>query len=287
MKSVARSLVLCSSCLLLMTPVMASPLTAPPLMLANVYQGGHALAEYWISEKLDGVRGYWDGSQLWSRGGEPIHAPAWFTAGWPRQPMDGELWAGRGAFEKASGLSRQQQPDDAGWRAMHFMVFDLPAHGGVFDQRLPALRALIATLDLPWVQALDQVRIADAALLQARLDDVTSHGGEGLMLHRGASLYRADRSDDLLKLKPYDDAEARVVAQLPGNGKYQNMLGALLVETPSGLQFKLGSGFSDEERRNPPPPGSWVSYRYHGLTANGVPRFASFQRTNEDAAGAR
>ena len=111
-------------------------------MLANVYRPGVPLAEYWVSEKLDGVRGYWDGARLWTRGGEPIFAPAWFTAGWPALALDGELWAGRGQFAHAVSTVRQQQPDDAAWRRMRFMVFDLPAHGGSFDQRWPALQQL-------------------------------------------------------------------------------------------------------------------------------------------------
>ena len=122
---------------------------APALLLANVYRPGMRLADYWVSEKYDGVRGYWDGHTLRTRGGETVAAPAWFTAGWPDTPMDGELWAGRGRFSHAQSTVRQQQPDDAAWREMRFMVFDLPAHGGTFDQRLPALNQLVESLDQP------------------------------------------------------------------------------------------------------------------------------------------
>ncbi len=256
----------------------------PPVMRAGVYSGDVPLADYWVSEKLDGVRGYWDGHKLLTRGGNRVPAPAWFTAGWPAVPLDGELWLGRGEFERASGIVRRQQADDAEWRAMRFMVFDLPAHGGSFDQRLPALQALLAKLAVPWVQPVAQFRVADAEALQARLDAVVAAGGEGLMLHRGSGRYRAARTDDLLKLKPLDDAEARVVEYLPGTGKYEGQLGALLVERPDGLRFRIGTGFSDAQRREPPPLGSWVTYGYSGLTAGGVPRFARFLRLRDDLA---
>lgn len=252
------------------------------VMLANVYHPGVALARYWVSEKMDGVRGYWDGARLWTRGAEPIAAPAWFTAGWPPVPLDGELWAGRGQFAHAVSTVRQQQPDDAAWRRMRFMVFDLPAHPGSFDQRLPALRALLARPVRPTLVPVPQFRVADQAALQTLLRQVVRGGGEGLMLHRGDAPYRALRSDDLLKLKTHDDAEARVIAHLPGHGKYQGMLGALLVETADGHRFRLGSGFSAAERQAPPALGTWVTYRFRGLNPSGLPRFASFMRVRED-----
>ena len=251
----------------------------PALLLAGRYRPGIALADYWVSEKYDGVRGHWDGRQLRTRGGAPIAAPAWFTAGWPATPLDGELWAGRGGFEQAQSTVARQQPDDADWRRLRYMVFDLPAAPGAFDERLPALRAAVAAIGQPWVVAVPQRRVASDAELQALLASVVRGGGEGLMLHRGASLYRAGRGDDLLKLKPFDDAEARVLAHLAGRGKHAGRLGALWVETPEGQRFALGTGFSDAQRATPPPVGSWVTYRYRGLhEGSGLPRFASFLR---------
>lgn len=255
---------------------------APALLLAQVYRPGLPLQDYWVSEKYDGVRGFWDGRTLRTRGGETVQAPAWFTAGWPEVPMDGELWAGRGRFSHAQSTTRQQQPGDVAWRQMRFMVFDLPGDKGTFDQRLPALNALVESLGQPWVQAVPQRRVANDAALQALLHRTVRAGGEGLMLHRGASLYRAGRSDDLIKVKTHEDTEARVVAHLPGKGRHAGRLGALLVEMPSGQRFRLGAGFSDADRERPPPVGSWVTYRFRGTHDGGLPRFASFVRERED-----
>lgn len=263
-------------------PLPAPAADAPALLLAQVYRPGLLLRHYWVSEKYDGVRGYWDGHRLRTRGGETIAAPAWFTAGWPATPLDGELWAGRGRFGHAQSTVRQQQPDDRAWRKMRFMVFDLPGDPGTFDERLPALQALVARLGQPWVQAVPQQRVATDAALQALLARTVRAGGEGLMLHRGASLYRAGRSDDLLKLKTHEDAEARVVAHLPGKGRHAGRVGALLVEMPSGQRLRLGAGLSDADREHPPPVGSWITYRYRGLHAGGLPRFASYLRVRED-----
>jgi len=277
------------------TPVAQAQVTKPALMLANVYHPGVALADYWVSEKYDGVRGFWDGQKLLTRGGQPINPPAWFTANWPTTPMDGELWAGRGQFQKALSIVRQQTPDDAAWRGIQFMVFDLPAEPGPFTDRLTKLNSVVAKLAVPWVKAVPQSKATSHAALQSQLRQITkagadgiSAGAEGLMLHRGSSLYKGVRNDDLLKVKTHDDAEARVVGHIPGKGKYVGQLGALLVEMPSvdgqaAKRFKLGTGFSDTQRQNPPAVGSQVTYRYRGLSDSGIPRFASFMRQREDS----
>lgn len=258
----------------------ALSITAPSLTLAMVYQPGLALADYWVSEKYDGFRAYWDGTRLLSRQGRVFPAPDWFIAGFPALPMDGELWLGRGQFEALASIVRQQQPHD-GWREVRFMVFDLPAAGGNFTQRLAQLQQTLAAAQVPWLRAVPQWRVADEAQLLEQLDAVVVGGGEGLMLRRGTAPYQSGRSDDLLKLKPREDAEATVIGYLPGKGKYTGMMGALLVETPAGLHFRIGTGFSDAERRDPPPLGSVITYQYSGLTRHGVPRFARYLRLRE------
>jgi len=256
---------------------------APALMLANVYRPGVPLHDYWLSEKYDGLRGFWDGQRLLTRGGDVVAAPAWFTAGWPAEPMDGELWIGRGRFEEALSTVRRQTPIDDAWRRVRFMVFDLPAHPGRFTDRIQAYQSLVQQLKQPWLQAVAQERVASHAELTARLDRLVKKGGEGLMLHRGDSFYRAERNDDLLKVKTHEDAEARVVQHLPGRGRHTGRMGALLVETREGIRFRLGSGFTDAQREHPPALGDWVTFRFRGVNESGVPRFASFVRGRPDA----
>src|SRR5690554_4513608 len=126
---------------LLLAPALAAP---PRLMLATDHREGIEVGDYYVSEKLDGVRGHWDGRALWTRGGNRIEAPEWFTAGWPRVALDGELWLGRGRFEEASGVVRTLGGEHPGWREMRFMVFDLPGHDGRFAQRLASMRTVLA-----------------------------------------------------------------------------------------------------------------------------------------------
>jgi len=277
-------MILRSICLVLLLLLLlpAAPLCAgqgpPRLMLATGYVAGLEVGDYWVSEKLDGVRGQWDGRRLRTRSGLSVEPPAWFTANWPAVPMDGELWIARGRFEEISTIVRAAPADDVAWRRVRFMVFDLPSDGRRFEARVARMRTLLDQAGIAWLRPIPQFRVRDAGVLDARLKAVVAAGGEGLMLHHRNARYRVGRSEDLVKLKPFDDAEARVVGHTAGRGKYTGMLGALIVQRADGLRFRLGSGLSDAQRATPPPVGTVVTYRYNGLTANGVPRFARFMR---------
>jgi len=253
-----------------------------PLLLADRYQGSVDVSRYWVSEKLDGVRAHWDGRQLRFRSGNIVPAPDWFIAALPPQPLDGELWIARGTFERLSGIVRREVPNDAEWRRVRYMVFELPAAVGSFTDRIERIRAIVAQAGAPWLQAVGQFRLPDDKSLRRKLDEVVRGGGEGLMLHLADAPYATGRSPALLKLTPWLDAEARVVAYLPGKGKHAGRLGALRVAMPDGRQFSLGSGFTDAQRSDPPTIGTLVTYRYRELTRKGMPRFPRFLRVRQE-----
>lgn len=253
-----------------------------PQQLATVYHHGLELQQYWVSEKLDGIRARWTGSQLVTRTGHVIHAPPWFVEGFPAQIVDGELWLARDSFEQTVSIVMRDNPGED-WQKITFMLFDLPEHKGNFSQRLSELQRIVDSAASPYLKLIAQFKVADEVQLLSQLDESVAQGAEGLMLHHQDALYQDGRSASLLKLKKYQDAEATVIAHVEGKGKYTNMLGALLVELDNGLQFKIGSGFSDIQRREPPPIGSTITFKYFGLTAKGIPRFASFLRSKPEA----
>jgi DNA ligase-1 len=250
----------------------------PELTLAKVYRPGIDLDQYLVSEKLDGVRAYWDGEKLLTRQGNTISAPTWFTADFPAHPLDGELWSGRGGFERLNGILRKKAPLDQEWRGIRYMLFELPNSPLIFSERYQQLQLLVAESANPNLGVITQYSLEDHAGLMRKLEETVTAGGEGLMLHRKDALYRSGRNSDLLKVKPYLDGEARVIGHQPGQGKYRGMLGSLLVEMPNGTRFRIGTGFSDQVRKHPPPIGSLITFKYHGLTGNGIPRFASYLR---------
>ena len=253
----------------------------PPLLLANVWNPSIDPTGWWISEKYDGLRGYWDGRRIWTRQGNLIHAPNYFFAELPRDiALDGELWISHGKFEETISIVRSETPDDR-WKSVHFMVFDAPQAKGTFEERMQFLRVTLPEKNR-FVRVVTQERCQGVAQLLAERDRIVRLGGEGLMLRQPESAYEPGRSPTLLKVKPYDDAEATIIAHEPGKGKFAGKLGALRVRTDDGREFSVGSGLTDADRESPPPVGTVITYRFRGLTAKGLPRFPSYLRVHRD-----
>jgi len=248
------------------------------IMLPKVYRGGIELSGWLYSEKLDGIRGYWDGRRLLSRNGIPFETPPSFTVNFPPFPLEGEIWGGRGTFEKTAAIVRRQGPDP-GWLELRFAVFDVPDNPGGFEERLRQAANWFSLHPSPNAFVIEHRRVDSEERLRAELARVETAGGEGLVLRKSGSPYTAGRSPNILKVKSYQDREAVVIEHLPGTGRNRGRLGALLVELPeSGLRFKIGTGFKDEERDNPPPLGSLITFKYYGLYESGLPRFPVFMR---------
>jgi DNA ligase-1 len=250
----------------------------PPLLLAQTWTNDVDLAGWWMSEKLDGVRAYWDGRQLLSRLGNVLHAPDWYIAELPPVPLDGELWLGRKSFQRTVSIVRRQDKSDH-WREISYLIFDAPAQEAPFEDRLSFLRDALAGTKAGHVQLHQHELCRSLDHLRGELARVESLGGEGLMLREPGSRYQIGRSPSLLKVKTFHDAEARVVDHQPGSGRHKGRLGALVVALADGTQFSVGTGFTDAQRENPPPIGSTITFRYQELSDRGVPRFPSFVRS--------
>jgi DNA ligase 1 len=253
----------------------------PPILLANPWDNDQDLTGWWMSEKLDGVRAYWDGKAFISRLGNRYHAPDWFTVGLPDTPLDGELWGGRKKFQRTISVVRRQDKSDH-WKEISFVVFDVPSHAGPFEERMDLVRSHLDRNKPAHAKYLDQHPCKGVDHLREELKRVESLGGEGLMLRRPGSRYEVGRSSSLLKVKSFFDAEALVIEHLPGTGRHLGRLGALLVELPDGVRFSVGTGFSDKERKSPPPLKSIITFRYQELSEAGVPRFPSYVCVRDD-----
>jgi DNA ligase-1 len=248
--------------------------SAPPILLAHKWELTHDPTGWWMSEKLDGLRAYWDGTRFLSRLGNTFVAPAWFTEQLPTEVLDGELWAGRKRFGRANGIVRSGAGSDE-WKGVSFVVFDAPNATGGFEDRIAHARQLLAN-HATHARVLDHDVCSGLDHLRAELARVEGLGGEGLMLRKPGSSYAVGRSTTLLKVKTFHDAEARVIGHAPGTGKHEGRLGALVCQLPSGATFNVGTGFSDAEREAPPAIGSAITFRYQELSDDGVPRFPSY-----------
>lgn len=254
----------------------------PDLMLAKVFHQHVDVTQFWVSEKLDGVWARWNGAKLISKGGHIFAAPDWFIQGFPNMPLDGELWMERGRYEDTVSIVRQQVPHES-WKQIKLMVFDLPAHGGIFSKRVEAMNNMASEINSPYLAVIEQFRVDSYAALMDKLVEINKQGGEGLMLHRQSAIYQSGRSGNLLKVKPFEDAEAVVIGYKSGKGKNTGLMGSIKVRMENGKEFYIGSGFTQKQRQNPPPVGSVVTYRYRGLTGSGIPRFAVFMRLRDES----
>ncbi|HEX4608084.1 MAG TPA: DNA ligase [Urbifossiella sp.] len=255
----------------------------PPVLLAETWDNAVDLAGWWMSEKLDGVRAYWDGKQFISRQGNLYHAPDWFIDGLPAVPLDGELWVARKAFQRTVGIVRRQDKPDI-WTEVRFLVFDAPAAGGPFEDRVAFLRDGFAGWGAKYTALHGHQLCRGVDHLREELTRVEGLGGEGLMLREPGSKYEAGRSGTLLKVKSFRDDEAAVMGHEPGKGRHAGRLGALTVRLASGKVFSVGTGFTDRERQSPPPVGATITFRYQELTDAGVPRFPSYIGLRTDGA---
>jgi DNA ligase-1 len=261
-------------------------LFGPPLLLAMT------LAEVpkfkiegsWLSEKLDGVRAYWDGTQFKSKAGNVFQAPAWFTQGMPSHPLDGELWLGRGMFQRTLSMIRNKESAD--WIKAKYVTFDVP-HLTVltFEDRqlvMQASHVLYAKPPNPaaWIM-LAQRLCAGRADMDAELARVVAAGGEGVMLRAAGSEYEVGESATLIKVKLFSDTEATVIGYTNGKGKNKGLVGAITLKMPSGQEFDLNLA-KDEDRAAPPPIGSIVTYKFSGLTDDGLPKCTGYIGPRED-----
>lgn len=250
----------------------------PHLQHASNYKAVKNIDQYWISEKLDGIRGYWNGQQLFTRQGNIIKSPKWFTRNWPNTVMDGELWIARSQFQATLSCVLKVSVDNNCWQQVRFMIFDLPGNKNNFTDRIKSMKFIVHQTESNYLRMIEQFKVKNIDELTQKLNVVIKMNGEGLMLHKGDSFYQIGKSANLMKLKKHQTAQAIVISYTNGKGKYKGMLGALTVKTKNGIVFNIGTGFTDEERKSPPAIGSIIKFKYNGKTQANIPRFARYYR---------
>ena len=271
------------------------------LLKLSEYKGQN-VGGWLASEKLDGVRAYWDGRNLRSRNGKILAAPEGWSAHFPPFALDGELYTARGEFEKIQSIVMDKTPSATAWSEIKFYVFDVPEASGGLLERLSELEKFIAKNPQAGqnLKIIKQVKVKDNSEFEAFAEAVIAKGGEGAVVREPNAPYERKRSKNALKYKKFKDAECEVISINKGRGKYAGLMGSVtcqslgaagsnpdeqndeLLQPASGVKFKIGSGFSDEERANPPKIGSIITYKYQNLTAKGLPRFPVFLRVRED-----
>lgn len=244
-------------------------------MLLNEYEDEN-LSGWYMSEKLDGIRAIWDGKDLVSRSGHKYAVPSWFIKDFPNESLDGELFTKRGDFENISSITSKLTPND-GWNSVKFHIFDMPTMNADFSTKYEKMTQI--SKQSKFIEVIPQKIAKDNADVFKFLDEVLAKGGEGVVVREPNLIYEDKRSDKILKIKKFKDAECEVISINEGKGKYKGFMGSILCkDLKSKAVFKIGSGFSDDMRKNPPKIGQIITYKYQNLTKNGKPRFPLFLR---------
>ena len=244
----------------------------PDLLLLKTYKDQNVTG--WVmSEKFDGIRAYWNGKHLISRGGKIIHAPKWFTKNYPPFEIDGELWTKRGDFENISSIVRDKRPGKE-WEEIKHYIFEVPNSKGGLLERLQRLKPYVGKN----IRIVKQIPIRDKTHLKLFLEEIEAKGGEGLVVRDPNTPYINKRTSKALKVKTFQDAECKVIGYTEGKGKYKDVIGAIQCHLDDGTRFKIGSGLSDALRINPPKIGEMITFQYQKFTKYGKPRFPVFLR---------
>ena len=262
-------------------------------------RGKHVSEVAYANIRLSGGDDYCTG--LWSRYFKVIHAPKWWISCLPLGIcLDGELDS-CGGVQQTNSICRSKL-SDKGWDKVRYRVFDSPSLGEVltpgevnnpnckltidcdyprlsipFFDRLSVVTNLSNSVVSPVEHLLlsDNYSVANDQLDQY-LSDVLHRGGEGVMLRGADSLWVPKRSNDLLKVKPFDEEIGIVIEVLPGLGRLSGMMGSLVVSS-KGVCFSLGTGFTDSDRDIVNwKTGDRVRYRYRALSDLGVPKEARY-----------
>ncbi len=245
----------------------------PQLLLLETYKDQN-ISGWVMSEKLDGVRAYWDGKKLISRGGKNIHAPKWFIKDFPAFEIDGELWTKRGDFENISSIVRNKNTKTKRWKTITYNIFEVPNAKGNLYQRLEKVKPYENDI----IKIIPQIKIKNKKHLKSFLKNIDKNNGEGVVVRDPKALYINKRTSKALKVKSFKDAECKVVGYTKGRGKFKNLMGAVVCELENKIVFKIGSGFTLQDRKYPPKIGSLITFKYQSFTKNQKPRFPIFLR---------
>ncbi len=248
---------------------------------AKTYQGYERINGWLMSEKLDGIRGYWDGKQLKSKNGNRIYAPKWFLKDLPPFALDGELWTKRGDFENIQSIVLDDIPSKK-WKDITYKIFEVPYQDGNFTQRLQYAINWIKEKKVKHLHVVKQIKCEDRKHLEKYLHYIEKLGGEGIILKYPKLQYFTGRSAKVLKVKSFDDMEGEVIGINEGKGKILGLMGSLTLQLENGIVFRLGGGFKLNDRKHPPVIGSKVTFKYYGFTKNKKPKFASFLRVRKE-----
>lgn len=248
------------------------------LQKAKIYdKSKHNITNWYMSEKLDGIRAYWNGKEFISKNGNKIYAPDWFIKDFPNFELDGELWSKRDDFENIQNIVLDINPTSK-WNEITYNIFEVPNTEGNFDKRLEKIKSWLEKNPNKFIKIIPQKICKNDSELNNYLKELIDKKAEGLIVKNPELNYFTGRNENILKVKKFYDEEGFVIGL---NYSKDNKFKSLKLKLENGVIFNLGGGFSDKQRENPPKIGDIVTFKYYDLTKNNKPKFASFLRVRK------
>ena len=222
----------------------------------------HEIKGWIMSEKLDGIRAYWDGKDLYTKNGNKIYAPIWFTKDFPSFELDGELWTKRDDFENIQSIVLDKIPSEK-WKEITYNIFEVPNSKGNFEERVSIIENYLKESPNKLIKIIPQIKCKNQEHLEKYLQELINKKAEGIIIKNPKIDYFSGRSNEILKVKKFEDMEGQVIGHNYKDKKFKS----LKIKLEDGVVFNLGGGFSDKERLNPPKVGDIVTFKYYGFTA--------------------
>jgi DNA ligase 1 len=242
------------------------------LQKAKIYDESiHNINNWYMSEKLDGIRAYWDGENMYTKNGNKIYAPNWFVKNFPKFELDGELWTKRDDFENIQNIVLDNIPSSK-WNEITYNIFEVPNEKGNFSKRLEKLSNYLKIHKNEYLKIIPQIKCKNKSHLNSYLQELLDKKAEGIIIKNPDLEYFIGRSENILKVKKFYDDEGIVIGINYKDKKFKS----LIIKQKNGVIFNLGGGFSNKQRLNPPKIGDTITFKYYGLTKNNKPKFASF-----------
>ena len=234
--------------------------------------------DYYVSEKYDGVRAYWDGSKLYTKNHKVIAVPPLITKNWPKSCLDGELWLGKNQLANTvSIVNKTTNSNVKQWQKIKFMVFDQPCSDKTFADRYNLLKQQFVNIKADNLFLIKQQEFSNIKEIDLFYNNLLKNKAEGIILHKKNSFLAKFDRHDLYKIKPFTEGSAVVLKVINGSKSFAEIMGSLLVkDQKTGMKFKIGIGFTKKERINPPPLNSVIIYKHQGYTKNKKPRLPVF-----------
>lgn len=236
--------------------------------------------DYLVSEKLDGMRAYWDGKNLISKSGNIIHAPQWFLKDFPPFELDGELYTKRGDFEHIISIIKNQKNTDS-WHLLKYHIFEVPNQKGNLTQRLQVIKDYLNTHKNPYITIIPQHQFQTLEAIQNFFNQIKQDNGEGIILRKKDLAYYTGRNSNTLKYKVFLDRECKIIGYKMGKNALKNKVGSLICQDGEKTIY-IGSGLTNNMRENPPPLDTIITYKYYQTTKNNMPKHPVFLRIRED-----